>query len=93
MAIILKDDTNKGITFDSYNKLNRIETLDLSTGSGSIRMAKYASEEYRTENPSDLIENRDFHSIELSGEDLTTLQDMIYKYISELGEYKDGTKV
>ena len=93
MAIELTGDTFKDIVFTSYNKLNRIETMDLSTGAASIRMAKYSSQEHRTDKPGDLIENRDFHSIELSSEDLTTVQDIIYKYISNLDEYKDGTKV
>ena len=92
MAIVLKDDTTKGITFDSYNKLNRIESLDLSTGTGSIRMAKYSSQEHRETSPGDLIENRDFHTINIVGEDLTALQGMIYKYINELDTYKDGVK-
>jgi len=93
MAIELTGDKFKEIEFTSYNKLNRIETMDLSTGTASIRMAKYSSKEHRTEKPGDLIENRDFHTVELSGEDLAAVQDIIYKYISELNEYKDGTEV
>ena len=92
MAIILKGDEYKGINFDSYNKLNRIELLDLSTGSGSIRMAKYANQEIREAKPSELLENRDFHTINIVDEDLKTLQDLVYKYINNLDYYKNGEK-
>ena len=93
MAIELTGDTFKEIEFTSYNKLNRIESMDLSTGTGSIRMAKYSSKEHRDNKPGDLIENRDFHTINLEAADLKVMQDIIYKYISELNEYKEGTKI
>ena len=93
MAIEITDDIYKDITFTSYNKLNRIESMDLSMGAASIRMAKYSSKEHRDEKPGDLIENRDFHTINMEAADLKVIQDIIYKYISELNEYKEGTKI
>lgn len=93
MGIKLKDDTHRGIKFNSYNKLNRIESLDLTNGVGSIRMAKYSSKKHREESPGDLLENRDFHTIELNKKDLKGLQDIVYKYMNELEEYKEGIKV
>lgn len=93
MAIELKGDTFKDIEFTSYNNLNRVESLNLLSGEGLIRMGKYSSQKHRQEKPSDLIENRDFHTIKLSEEDLTGLKKTIYKYITELDCYKEGTKV
>jgi hypothetical protein len=56
-------------------------------------MAKYCSLEHRNKKPNDLLENRDFVTIEYSPEDLKILVDMNYKYINKLDKYKDGTKV
>ena len=93
MAIQLKDDTVLRKTTDTYNNLNRIESLDLLSGTGLIRIGKYWDKTHRDEAPEELLENREFVTVQLTEEDLKAIKDHIYKQVITLDKYKDGTQV
>jgi hypothetical protein len=78
---------------DTYNNLNRIESLDLLSGTGSIRIGKYWDRNHRDEAPSELLINREFATVELSPDELDTIKAMLYKHVVKLDKYKDGIKV
>ncbi len=78
---------------DTYNNLNRIEALDLLTGTGSIRIGKYWNKQHREEAPNELLINREYVTVELSKEELDSIKAMLYKHVVKLDKYKDGSKV
>ena len=93
MGIQLNNDIVLGKEIETYNNFNRIESLDLLSGTSLVRIGKYWDKTFRDAKPNELLVNNEYITVELTTEELEVIKKILYTKIVTQDKYSNGIKI